>query len=127
MKISVLFKSVIDSDIAPIVICDLSHTIVYMNPTAVKRYEKRGGEKLIGSSLLDCHNGDSNEKIKKVIGWFEQSEDNNRIFTFHNAKEDRDVYMIALRDDDRRLIGYYEKHEYRQHETALPYEAEVSV
>ena len=127
MNISAFFKSVIDSDIAPIVICDLNHTIVYMNPTEVKRYEKRGCEKLIGSSLLDCHNGDSNEKIKKVIGWFEQSEDNNRIFTFHNAKEDRDVYMIALRDDDRRLIGYYEKHEYRQHETALPYEAEVSV
>lgn len=127
MNISAFFKSVIDSDIAPIVICDLNHTIVYMNPTAIERYAKRGGEKLIGSSLLDCHNGDSNEKIKKVIGWFEQSEDNNRIFTFHNAKEDRDVYMIALRDDDRRLIGYYEKHEYRQHETALPYEAEISV
>ena len=34
------FKSVIDADDAPVVICDLEHTIVYMNPTAVKRYEK---------------------------------------------------------------------------------------
>lgn len=127
MKISTLFKSIIDSDIAPIVICDLSHTIIYMNPTAVERYAKRGGERLIGSSLLDCHNEDSNEKIKTVIDWFEQSADNNRIFTFHNDKEDKDVYMIALRDDDRRLIGYYEKHECRQRETALPYEVEISV
>lgn len=30
------FKSVIDADDAPVVICDLEHTIVYMNPTAVK-------------------------------------------------------------------------------------------
>lgn len=37
------FKSVIDADDAPVVICDLENTIVYMNPTAVKRYEKRGG------------------------------------------------------------------------------------
>lgn len=34
------FKSVIDADDVPVVICDLEHTIVYMNPTAVKRYEK---------------------------------------------------------------------------------------
>lgn len=127
MKISVLLKSVVDSDIAPIVICDLSHTIVYMNPAAIARYEKRGGEKLIGSSLLNCHNTDSNEKIKKVIEWFEQSQENSRIFTYHNPKEDKDVYMIALRGDDRRLIGYYEKHECRQRETVLPYEVEISL
>ena len=41
------FKSVIDADDAPVVICDLEHTIVYMNPTAVKRYEKRGGAALV--------------------------------------------------------------------------------
>ena len=29
------FKSVIDADDAPVVICDLEHTIVYMNPTAL--------------------------------------------------------------------------------------------
>ncbi len=30
--------------------------------------------------------------------------------------------MIALRDDDGTLIGYYEKHEYRNIETAKPYD-----
>lgn len=127
MKISALFKSIVDSDIAPIVICETDHKIVYMNPAAIERYAKRGGAELIGQSLLDCHNEESNEKIKTVIEWFELSADNNRIFTFHNDKEDKDVYMIALRDDDHRLIGYYEKHEYRQRETALPYEVEISV
>ena len=45
------FKSVIDADDAPVVICDLEHTIVYMNPTAVKRYKKRGGAALVGRSI----------------------------------------------------------------------------
>ena len=57
------FKSVIDADDAPVVICDLEHTIVYMNPTAVKRYEKRGGAALVGRSIKGCHNGDSNENM----------------------------------------------------------------
>lgn len=122
MELSHFFKSIIDSDIAPIVICDTDHTIIYMNPTAVERYAKRGGTELIGKSLLDCHNADSNQKIKSVLEWFGKSADNNRIFTFHNPKENKDVYMIALRNDSGELIGYYEKHEYRSHETAAPYE-----
>ena len=30
--------------------------------------------------------------------------------------------MVALRDGDGSLIGYYEKHEYRNRETAKPYQ-----
>ena len=113
MELSVYFKSIIDQDICQIVICNLSHEIIYMNPEAVERYAKRGGIELIGKSLLNCHNEDSNSKIKKVVDWFSASTENNRIFTFHNPKENKDVYMVALRDDNGILIGYYEKHEYR--------------
>lgn len=119
MKISALFKSIVDSDIAPIVICETDHKIVYMNPAAVERYAKRGGANLIGKSLLDCHNDESNKKIKSIVAWFDESPENNRIFTFHNPKENKDVYMIALRDDHNILIGYYEKHEYRTPESDL--------
>lgn len=65
MELSVFFKSVIDQDRAPVVLCDLDHTILYMNPAAIRNYEKRGGEKLIGQSLLACHNPHSQELIKK--------------------------------------------------------------
>lgn len=37
-----------------VVICNLKHEIIYMNPAAVQNDEKRGGDKLIGASLLDC-------------------------------------------------------------------------
>lgn len=119
MKISALFKSIVDSDIAPIVICETDHKIVYMNPAAVERYAKKGGASLIGQSLLDCHNDKSNEKIISIVEWFGMDSDNNRVFTFHNPKENKDVYMIALRDEHGRLIGYYEKHEYRTPEADL--------
>ena len=48
------YKSIVDQDRASVVICNLKHEIIYMNPTAVISYAKRGGDKLIGRSLLDC-------------------------------------------------------------------------
>ena len=117
MELYEIFKSVIDMDTSAVVICDLSHKIVYMNPAAAERYKKSGGSALVGSSLLDCHNKASNEKIQHVVEWFGKSPDNNRVYTFYNPKENKDVYMVALRDGSGRLIGYYEKHEYRNRET----------
>lgn len=117
MKLAPFFKSIIEQDRCAVVICNLEHDIIYMNPAAVERYAKRGGAKLVGQSLLDCHNERSNEIIKKVVAWFAENTDHNRIYTFHNEKENKDVYMVALRDEDGTLIGYYEKHEYRNRET----------
>lgn len=124
MELSSYFKSVIDQDRSAVVICDLHHIIIYMNPAAISRYSKSGGAQLIGQSLLDCHNAKSGEIINQVISWFEKSKDNNIIYTFHNEKENKDVYMVALRDDNDTLIGYYEKHEYRNSETMKLYDFE---
>ena len=49
------YKSIVDQDRASVVICNLKHEIIYMNPAAVTSYAKRGGDKLIGRSLLDGH------------------------------------------------------------------------
>lgn len=117
------FKSIVETDTAPVVICNTDHEIIFLNKTAAERYAKRGGYSLVGKSLFDCHNEDSNCRIRKVVDWFKASRENNRIFTYHNPKENKDVYMIALRNDAGELIGYYEKHEYRTPETEKPYGA----
>lgn len=114
-------------DRASIVICSLAHEIIYMNPAAIRRYEKRGGAELIGKNLMDCHNEKSNEIIEKVVAWFQENPDHNMIYTYHNEKENKDVYMVALRDEDQTLIGYYEKHEYRDRETAGMYDFHKSL
>lgn len=117
MNINSFFKSVIDSDNSPVVICDLEHTVVYMNPTAIARYRID----ITGKSIKLCHNAVSNDKIDRVVAWFAESKDNNRVYTSRNDKENKDVYMVALRDDNGALIGYYEKHEYRNRETTELY------
>ena len=84
-------------------------------------FDGRGGDKLIGRSLLDCHNPESRDKIQQVVDWFAIDERHNIVYTFHNEKQNKDVYMVALRDDGK-LIGYYEKHEYRNAETMKQYD-----
>lgn len=121
MEINNYFKSIIEQDRCPIVICNTEHEIIYMNPSAAERYAKRGGLELVGQSLLDCHNSHSNELINKALDWFRASKENNIIYTFYNEKENKDVYMVALRDDAGTVIGYYEKHEYRSRETDKMY------
>lgn len=122
MNLSLFFKSVVDADSDPVVICNLNHEIIYMNPTAVKRYAKRGGGELVGKSLLNCHNAESNRKISDTIEWFKKNPENNRVFTLHKADENKDVYIIALRDESGELIGYYEKHERRMPDTGNIYD-----
>ena len=55
-NLDMLFKSVLEAEREAVVLCDLEHTIVYMNPAAKERYAQRGGDALVGKSLLDCHN-----------------------------------------------------------------------
>ncbi len=121
MKYAQYFKSLVDQDVEPIVICDTAHTIIYMNPVAERRYAKRGGAALVGRSLLACHNAASNAAIERVLDWFGRSAENNRVFTYRNEAEDADVYMIALRDESGTLIGYYEKREIRRHDSGAYY------
>lgn len=116
--LDLLFKSIIDQDTAAVVVCDVNSNIVYMNPAAIKRYHGN----LEGQSLKDCHNAHSNEMIEKVLAWFSENRDNNIMYTYYNPKENKDVYMVALRDGEKNLIGYYEKHEYRNMETEKPYQ-----
>ena len=119
-----VYKSVLETDRAAIVICDLDHKIIYMNPTAINRYAKWGGRNLMGQNLLDCHNDKSREMIKNVLDWFKASKDNNIVYTSYNEKENKDVYMVALRNETGELIAYYEKHEYRNRETMKMYDME---
>lgn len=118
---TVFFKSIIDQDRCAVVICNIEHEIIYMNPAAVQSYEKWGGADLVGKSILNCHNPASGERIREVADWFAADEGHNMIYTFHNEKQNKDVYMVALREEGK-LIGYYEKHEFRNPETMKFYD-----
>lgn len=121
MTMEKYFKSIIDQDRAPVVVCDTDSKIIYMNPASIRRYH---GD-LTGKNLKLCHNADSNEKIDRVLEWFAASVDHNIVYTSRNDRENKDVYMVALRDENGCLIGYYEKHDYRSNETGAFYDMPV--
>lgn len=113
-----LFKSILEQDKAPVVVCDMQSTVLYMNPAAIARYHVD----LTGRSVKSCHPAAANAKIDRVLAWFGESPENNIVYTFRNDQENKDVYMVALRDAEGKLIGYYEKHEYRNRETMRLYD-----
>lgn len=121
MELGSFFKSIIDQDEQAIVICDLAHEIVYMNPAAVEEYDADTGAKLVGRSVMDCHPHWANKRIDEVVEWFKKSPENNIVHTFHSDRRNMDFYMVALRDGEGRLIGYYEKHESRTPERRPTY------
>jgi transcriptional regulator with PAS, ATPase and Fis domain len=50
-----------------ITVCEKDGTIVFMNDKSKKTFEKDGGEKLIGSNVLDCHPEPSKTKLFKML------------------------------------------------------------
>ena len=120
IELAPFFRSVLEQDRTSVVLCDLEHTIIYMNPAAIRRNHGN----LVGRSLKACHNPRSCEIIDRVVAWFAADPAHNLVYTYKNTKENKDVYMVALRDGDGTLIGYYEKHEYRDTETMKLYDME---
>jgi DUF438 domain-containing protein len=97
--------SFLDSLKDPFLFADLDHTIRYMNTAAKAHYEK--GEALLGTSVLDCHNAES-QKIMLEIFEEMKSGQEERLIT---DNEKYRIYMRAVRDSEGRLLGYYERYE----------------
>ena len=47
--------------------CDQNGKIISMNADAVRMFSDRGGEKLLGSPILDCHPEPSKSKLKALM------------------------------------------------------------
>jgi hypothetical protein len=50
-----------------ITVCDPEGTILEMNDEAIRTFAKDGGEKLIGTNVLDCHPGDARAKLQRLM------------------------------------------------------------
>jgi len=89
----------------PFLFADTNHKVVYMNRAAIRHYEQ--GEKLIGTSLLDCHNEQSQKQIVEILAAMNAGEDERMI----TDNEKYRIYMRAVRDSEGNLLGYYERYE----------------
>jgi PAS domain-containing protein len=51
---------------AAVTIANEEYRIVFMNDLAIEHYGSRGGEALVGTNLLDCHNADSQAQLHQM-------------------------------------------------------------
>ena len=93
-----------------VVICDMDHTILYMNQCAVKNYTERFGSDLIGKNLLDCHNENSSRIIKEKLDFAINNNENSVILTDKPDKGQKS-YLTLIKDEYDIPIGYYERYE----------------
>jgi nitrogen-specific signal transduction histidine kinase len=100
-----LLTTLLESLKNPFVFVDTSHIIRYMNKAAVAHYKE--GADLLGRSILDCHNADSQRQILEICAAFQRGEE-ERLIT---DNEKHRIFMRAVRDPAGRLLGYYERYE----------------
>ena len=51
---------------AAVTVADQDYRILFMNDLAIEHYATSGGEKLVGTNLLDCHNAKSQAQIREM-------------------------------------------------------------
>ena len=49
-----------------VTVADETYRIVFMNDLALEHYAAQGGENLIGTDLLDCHNATSQTSLRRT-------------------------------------------------------------
>ena len=104
VKDAAILAAILDSIDDPVLFAGTDHVVRYMNKAAIAHYA--GGETLLGSSLLDCHNERSCRIIVEVLTALEAGEDERLI---SDDLEHR-IFMRAVRSPSGSVIGYYERY-----------------
>jgi len=94
----------LDSLKDPVLFADTDHVTRYMNKAAIAYYDE--GASLIGRSLMDCHNEQSQEMMIEILAAMHEGED-ERIIT---DDEKHRIFMRVVRDAEGRVLGYYERY-----------------
>lgn len=101
-----LLAAILDSLKNPVLFADTGHVTRYMNAAAIAHYEE--GTSLIGRSLLDCHNEQSQQMMVDILAAMQNEGLEERLIT---DNEKHRVYMRAVRDAQGNVLGYYERYE----------------
>ena len=105
------FKGIIDSEEGPIVLCNLDYRIIYENPAATKYYTPVSP--LTGRLLETLMDEEMMSKVRMSVEWFKEDTKNNRVFAFHDNTNNMDMYILAIRNIEGELMGFYGRREDR--------------
>lgn len=99
-----VMAAILDSLKDPILFADTEHIVRYMNAAAIAHYS--GGAALLGSSVLECHNSQSQQMIHDVLAAMYEGAEERKI----TDDEEHRIYMRAVRGQNGELLGYYERY-----------------
>ncbi len=97
--------AILDSIKDPVLVADTDHVVRYMNEAAIAHYSE--GESLLGTSLLDCHNQQSQAMMIEILAAMQAGEQ-ERLIT---DNEKYRIFMRVVRDPQDRVLGYFERYE----------------
>lgn len=89
-------------DIA-VTVCDKEGIIIEMNEKACSTFQKYGGKELIGKNLLDCHPGDSRNKLAALL-----KNPHKNVYTIEKAGIKKMIYQVPWHDDAGNFGGLTE-------------------
>ena len=99
------YQSLLNSIKEPILVADTNHIIQYMNKAAIEHYEE--GESLLQSNLLKCHNEESQKIMIEILAEMQNGSEEKLI----TDNEKYRIFMRAVRDENEKIIGYFERYE----------------
>jgi PAS domain S-box-containing protein len=79
---------------AAVTVADREGKIIEMNAKAVKLFEKEGGEKLIGTNVLDCHPEPAREKFRAIMRTKKPN-----VYTIEKAGVKKFIYQAPWYED----------------------------
>jgi len=100
-----LLAAILDSLKDPVLVADTSHVTCYMNRAAIAHYEQGAG--LLGRSLLECHNAQSQQMMFEILAAMHQGLEERLITDNERVR----IFMRAVRGPEGELLGYYERYE----------------
>lgn len=87
---------------AGVTVCDPDGIILEMNVRAVKAFQDQGGEKLIGTNLLDCHPEPARTKTQRLL----ETKQTN-VYTIEKGGVKKLIYQVPWFTDGR-YAGFVE-------------------
>jgi PAS domain S-box-containing protein len=87
---------------AAITVCDSRGIILEMNDKAAKGFQDQGGEKLIGTNLLDCHPEDARAKLEQMM-----KTQSVNVYTVENAGVRKFIFQSPWHEDGK-YAGFVE-------------------
>ena len=101
-----VLESILDACPYEIVFCNREHVIKYLNATAKLHYQNRIH---VGDSIFNCHNSESKKKIEQFLERADKGE--TEMFEAYNPIKKEREFFVPVRDNDGKVVGYYERHE----------------